>query len=166
MCDEDYDGCANRPCLTGTECFDLTPEEQVAAGKAFNCSSCPEGYAEDFTDFNCIGELTDIERSLTSLNSPAWTAYAFTLIFQTLMNAIPLTWDTMYVTKVVETLLDHTCVPAILGTGWMRIQPVMVGSLSEKLWEILWVSKACLDFFPNRYWWMLRRNKWLPTGVQ
>ena len=56
FCNEDYDGCGNKPCLAGTNCTDLSPAEEVLAGKGFNCSTCPVGYFEDLTDFNCIGE--------------------------------------------------------------------------------------------------------------
>lgn len=66
-CNEDEDGCRNTPCLVGTECYDLTPEEQVASGKAFNCSACPTGYFEDLSDYNCIGK--DIFPPMNGVNS-------------------------------------------------------------------------------------------------
>ncbi|KAK2167507.1 hypothetical protein NP493_1273g01022 [Ridgeia piscesae] len=46
-CDEDFDGCGDGPCTAGTNCTDLTPAEEAAQDKAFNCSACPEGYEDN-----------------------------------------------------------------------------------------------------------------------
>ncbi|KAI0209335.1 hypothetical protein LSAT2_005978 [Lamellibrachia satsuma] len=46
-CDEDFDGCGDGPCTAGTNCTDLTPEEEAAQGSTFNCSQCPEGYEDN-----------------------------------------------------------------------------------------------------------------------
>lgn len=42
-CEKDKDGCANRPCPEQTTCTDLSAEEELATGKAYNCSDCPDG---------------------------------------------------------------------------------------------------------------------------
>jgi len=52
-CEEDLDGCADNSCTAGTNCTDLTPQQQVVTGRAFNCSACPGGYEED--DGVCVG---------------------------------------------------------------------------------------------------------------
>ena len=52
-CDEDFDGCGDGPCTAGTNCTDLTPAEEAAQDKAFNCSACPEGYEDN--DGVCVG---------------------------------------------------------------------------------------------------------------
>ncbi|KAK2178081.1 hypothetical protein NP493_563g01009 [Ridgeia piscesae] len=42
-CELDLDGCQDNPCTAGTNCTDVTPAEQVASGKSYNCSACPDG---------------------------------------------------------------------------------------------------------------------------
>ncbi|KAK2175052.1 hypothetical protein NP493_751g01001 [Ridgeia piscesae] len=42
-CEFDLDGCQDNPCTAGTNCSDVTPEEQVIHGKSYNCSECPAG---------------------------------------------------------------------------------------------------------------------------
>ncbi|KAK2160812.1 hypothetical protein NP493_1626g00009 [Ridgeia piscesae] len=46
-CESDLDGCQDNPCTEGTNCTDVTPEEQVSTGKSFNCSECPSGTEEN-----------------------------------------------------------------------------------------------------------------------
>ncbi|KAI0208521.1 hypothetical protein LSAT2_006799 [Lamellibrachia satsuma] len=46
-CELDMDGCQDNPCTGGTNCTDLTPEEQVVSGVSFNCSECPTGTEDD-----------------------------------------------------------------------------------------------------------------------
>ncbi|KAI0233502.1 hypothetical protein LSAT2_016254 [Lamellibrachia satsuma] len=46
-CDMDFDGCGDGPCTAGTNCTDLTPEEEAAKGAAFTCSQCPQGYEDN-----------------------------------------------------------------------------------------------------------------------
>jgi len=46
-CADDFDGCADNPCTAGTNCTDLTPTEQVAQGKTFVCTGCPDGFEKD-----------------------------------------------------------------------------------------------------------------------
>ena len=52
-CEEDFDGCADSSCTAGTNCTDLTPQQEAVSGRAFNCSACPGGYEED--DGVCVG---------------------------------------------------------------------------------------------------------------
>ena len=52
-CNDDLDGCADHPCIVGTNCTDLTPVEQVAQNTAFTCSECPHGYTKN--DGICVG---------------------------------------------------------------------------------------------------------------
>ncbi|KAI0233186.1 Mucin-like protein [Lamellibrachia satsuma] len=47
FCELDLDGCQDNPCTEGTNCTDVTPAEQVASGKSYNCSACPEGTEDD-----------------------------------------------------------------------------------------------------------------------
>ena len=49
-CNTDFNGCFDNPCMTGTNCTDFTPAEQVAANSTFNCTSCPTGLYK----FNCF----------------------------------------------------------------------------------------------------------------
>ncbi|KAI0210407.1 Mucin-like protein [Lamellibrachia satsuma] len=42
-CELDLDGCQDNPCTEDTNCTDVTPAEQVATGKSYNCSDCPAG---------------------------------------------------------------------------------------------------------------------------
>ena len=42
-CELDLDGCQDNPCTAGTNCTDVTPAEQVARGRSYNCTECPEG---------------------------------------------------------------------------------------------------------------------------
>ncbi|KAI0230808.1 hypothetical protein LSAT2_018833 [Lamellibrachia satsuma] len=46
-CDKDFDGCGDSPCTAGTNCTDLTPEEEAAQGTSFTCSECPGGYEDN-----------------------------------------------------------------------------------------------------------------------
>ena len=52
-CADDIDGCRDNPCTVGTNCTDLTPTQQAAQNKAFQCSDCPAGYIDD--DGICVG---------------------------------------------------------------------------------------------------------------
>ena len=52
-CSEDFDGCQVGPCTAGTNCTDLTPEQEAAQGTAFNCTPCPQGYEK--SDGVCVG---------------------------------------------------------------------------------------------------------------
>jgi len=52
-CTEDIDGCQDNPCTEHTNCTDLTPADQVAKNRAYECSECPEGYTDD--DGTCVG---------------------------------------------------------------------------------------------------------------
>ncbi|KAK2181108.1 hypothetical protein NP493_410g01020 [Ridgeia piscesae] len=47
FCELDLDGCQDNPCTGGTNCTDLTPEEQMISGLSFNCSECPKGTEDD-----------------------------------------------------------------------------------------------------------------------
>ncbi|KAK2151947.1 hypothetical protein NP493_2549g00003, partial [Ridgeia piscesae] len=46
-CESDLDGCQDNPCTEGTNCTDVTPEEQVSTNKSFTCSECPQGTKEN-----------------------------------------------------------------------------------------------------------------------
>ncbi|KAI0231036.1 Mucin-like protein, partial [Lamellibrachia satsuma] len=46
-CELDFDGCQDNPCTLGSNCTDLTLADQVASGKQYNCSACPEGIEDD-----------------------------------------------------------------------------------------------------------------------
>ena len=46
-CESDLDGCQDNPCTEGTNCTDVTPEEQLSTGKSFQCSECPHGTEEN-----------------------------------------------------------------------------------------------------------------------
>ena len=59
-CAFDIDGCEDNPCTVGTNCIDLTPNEQAAQNKAFQCSDCPGGYFDD--DGICVGTYIIISR--------------------------------------------------------------------------------------------------------
>ena len=52
-CGEDRDGCVASPCGTG-QCEDLSPEDEVAEGRPYNCTSCSEGYEVD--SLECVGQ--------------------------------------------------------------------------------------------------------------
>ena len=52
-CNKDFDGCADSPCTVGTNCTDLSPEDEQVYGMAFNSSQCPKGYEEN--NGICIG---------------------------------------------------------------------------------------------------------------
>ena len=53
-CDEDTDGCTDDPCKSiGTNCTDLTPEEEAEMGVAYVCADCPTGLRK--TDGACTG---------------------------------------------------------------------------------------------------------------
>ncbi|KAK3088019.1 hypothetical protein FSP39_013547 [Pinctada imbricata] len=45
-CSEDTDSCIGNPCISGSNCTDLTPGEEANLGRGHNCSSCPAGYIE------------------------------------------------------------------------------------------------------------------------
>lgn len=55
FCDADYDGCADKPCMTGTTCTDVHPGEHAQTGKAFVCSECPAGYVQNYGI--CVGKI-------------------------------------------------------------------------------------------------------------
>ncbi|KAK2158335.1 hypothetical protein NP493_1807g00024 [Ridgeia piscesae] len=46
-CESDLDGCQDNPCTEGTNCTDVTPEEEKSSGKSFKCSECPAGTEEN-----------------------------------------------------------------------------------------------------------------------
>ncbi|KAI0238816.1 hypothetical protein LSAT2_010422 [Lamellibrachia satsuma] len=46
-CEEDFDGCQDNPCTEGTNCTDMTADEEVLTGQLYNCSECPAGTMED-----------------------------------------------------------------------------------------------------------------------
>jgi len=52
-CEEVKDGCRQRPCLVGQECFNLNITEQFRLRRPHLCGPCPKGYAENGTA--CIG---------------------------------------------------------------------------------------------------------------
>ncbi|XP_078334851.1 uncharacterized protein LOC111121476 isoform X3 [Crassostrea virginica] len=63
-CQNDTDACAEIPCALGRNCTDLSPEDEAAFGRGYNCSDCPAGFAE--VDEKC----EDInECNSTSLNN-------------------------------------------------------------------------------------------------
>ncbi|CAG2228191.1 unnamed protein product [Mytilus edulis] len=43
-CDINTDRCADDPCALGRTCIDLSPPDEVLAGRGYNCSNCPAGY--------------------------------------------------------------------------------------------------------------------------
>eukprot|EP00105_Crassostrea_gigas_P016588 XP_011434026.1 PREDICTED: fibrillin-2-like isoform X1 [Crassostrea gigas] len=45
-CENDADACTQNPCPLGRNCTDLTPQEEVALGRGYNCSDCPAGFAD------------------------------------------------------------------------------------------------------------------------
>ena len=55
-CTDDYDGCEDMPCFHGTNCTDLSPEQQLLFNRAYNCSECPEGYYKPSENL-CVGKL-------------------------------------------------------------------------------------------------------------
>ncbi|KAI0231854.1 hypothetical protein LSAT2_017799 [Lamellibrachia satsuma] len=48
FCDDNFDGCADTPCMMGTTCTDVHPVEHAQTGKAFFCSMCPKGYEKNY----------------------------------------------------------------------------------------------------------------------
>ena len=54
-CQNDTDDCAEIPCALGRNCTDLSPEDEAAFGRGYNCSDCPAGFAE--VDEKCEGNL-------------------------------------------------------------------------------------------------------------
>ena len=50
----DTDGCSDAPCSLRRKCSDLTPTEENALGRAYNCSECPSGYTNNETE--CMGK--------------------------------------------------------------------------------------------------------------
>ena len=46
-CEADFDGCQDNPCTEGTDCTDLTADEEVLTGRLYNCSDCPSGSKKD-----------------------------------------------------------------------------------------------------------------------
>ena len=66
-CTEDFDGCGDGPCTAGTNCTDLTPQEEADQGTAFNCSQCPPGY--EYSDGVCVGgchRATDVTTEISN----------------------------------------------------------------------------------------------------
>jgi len=55
FCSEDFDGCADNPCMGVSNCTDMSAWEQTALGRAFTCSQCPDGY--EMNDNVCVGAL-------------------------------------------------------------------------------------------------------------
>ena len=43
ICNIDYNGCFDNPCISGTNCTDYTPAEQFAMNATYNCTVCPTG---------------------------------------------------------------------------------------------------------------------------
>ena len=66
-CSEDFDGCEVGPCTAGTNCTDLTPEQEAAQGTAFHCTPCPQGYEK--SDGVCVGTCHCMLFSSMELNS-------------------------------------------------------------------------------------------------
>ena len=66
-CSEDFDGCEVGPCTAGTNCTDLTPEQEAAQGTAFHCTPCPQGYEK--SDGVCVGTCHCMLFSSMVLNS-------------------------------------------------------------------------------------------------
>ena len=62
-CADDIDGCGDNPCTVGTNCTDLTPTQQAAQNKAFQCSDCPDGYIDD--DGICVGSYEHISTKIS-----------------------------------------------------------------------------------------------------
>ncbi|KAI0231500.1 hypothetical protein LSAT2_018133 [Lamellibrachia satsuma] len=46
-CEADFDGCQDNPCTEGTDCTDVTADEEVSTGRLYKCSECPAGTKED-----------------------------------------------------------------------------------------------------------------------
>jgi len=57
FCNEDFDGCADNPCMGVSNCTDTSASEQTALGRAFTCSQCPDGY--EMNDNICVGALNN-----------------------------------------------------------------------------------------------------------
>jgi len=53
-CETDFDRCSLDGCAEGTNCTDVTPEEQQARNVSYNCSDCPSGYVLEGTKRNVI----------------------------------------------------------------------------------------------------------------
>lgn len=52
-CENNANACTQSPCPLGRNCTDLTPQEEVALGRGYNCSDCPAGFAD--IDNKCEG---------------------------------------------------------------------------------------------------------------
>ena len=61
-CEFDLDGCQDNPCTAGTNCSDVTPEEQVIHGKSYNCSECPAGTEDN--EGICLREYSPYTKKL------------------------------------------------------------------------------------------------------
>ena len=53
-CENDTDACTQNPCPLGRNCTDLTPQEEVALGRGYNCTDCPAGFQD--IDNKCEGK--------------------------------------------------------------------------------------------------------------
>jgi len=51
-CETDFDGCSLDGCAEGTNCTDVTPEEQQSRNVSYNCTDCPSGYVLEGTKCN------------------------------------------------------------------------------------------------------------------
>ncbi|KAK7093001.1 hypothetical protein V1264_008666 [Littorina saxatilis] len=43
-CEDDFDGCAQDPCIPGQDCTDVPAANHSITGVAYTCSACPTGY--------------------------------------------------------------------------------------------------------------------------
>ena len=59
-CQDDYNGCSDTPCDFGRTCIDLSSAEHIMLNRPYNCSDCPEGYANN--DTKCEGAFTTIKK--------------------------------------------------------------------------------------------------------
>nr|XP_022292249.1 mucin-4-like isoform X6 [Crassostrea virginica] len=63
-CENDTDACTQNPCPLGRNCTDLTPQEEVALGRGYNCTDCPAGFqdidnkCEDINECNSTSSNT------------------------------------------------------------------------------------------------------------
>ncbi|KAJ8307100.1 hypothetical protein KUTeg_015184 [Tegillarca granosa] len=53
-CQTDFFGCYNNSCPVGSQCLDLTPEEQRDTGVTYRCTDCPIGYTFNDNKTKCI----------------------------------------------------------------------------------------------------------------
>lgn len=57
-CENDEDACLQNPCPLDRNCTDLSPEEETALGRGYNCTPCPSGYQD--IDNKCEGTESNL----------------------------------------------------------------------------------------------------------